>query len=179
MSQSVNEALLDGTEVAAVALTDEMVRREFIKHEASVKSIGILYYLGGVIGFIAGVVCFVGGMSEGRVENLILGPVLMFIAVCQFAVGWGLRRLCGWSRIPTVILSAIGLLGFPMGTLINGYILYLIVCEKSKTVFSEKYKAIIAATPHVKYRTSIVVWILLGILILLILLIIFAALTTR
>jgi hypothetical protein len=34
-------------------------------------------------------------------------------------------------------------------------------------VFSDEYKRVIAETPHIKYRTSIVVWIFLGLLLLL------------
>src|SRR4030095_8127226 len=86
----------------------------------------------------------------------------------QLWVGTGLRRLRRWARIPTGILSGIGLLGFPIGTIINGYILYLIFSQKGKVVFSDEYRAVIEQTPHIKYRTSIVVWIVLGLLLLLI-----------
>jgi len=33
-------------------------------------------------------------------------------------------------------------------------------------VFSEEYRAVIEQTPHIKYRTSIVVWVLLGLVLL-------------
>ena len=72
------------------------------------------------------------------------------------------------ARVPTGILSGIGLLGFPLGTIINGYILYLVFSQKGTTVFSDEYHAVIAQTPHIKYRTSIVVWILVGLVLLLI-----------
>jgi len=54
------------------------------------------------------------------------------------------------------------LIGFPIGTLIHGYILYLYWGTKGRKVFSPEYKQIIAGTPHVKYKTSIIIWILLG-----------------
>ena len=63
------------------------------------------------------------------------------------------------------MLSAIGLLGFPIGTLINGYILYLFLSKKGRTIFAPAYQDVIAATPHVKYRTSIVIWIFLALLV--------------
>jgi len=94
--------------------------------------------------------------------------VLLVMGTGLIWVGTGLRRLRKWARIPTGILSGIGLLGFPLGTLINGYILYLIFSQKGKTVFSEDYRAVIEQTPHIKYRTSIVVWVLLGLVLLLI-----------
>jgi hypothetical protein len=33
-------------------------------------------------------------------------------------------------------------------------------------VFEDDYPAIVAATPHIKYRTSVVTWVVLGLLIL-------------
>jgi len=80
-------------------------------------------------------------------------------------VARGVRKLLPWARTTASVLAGIGLLGFPLGTLINAYILYLLLSKKGKRIFEADYKAIIDATPHVKYRTSIVVWIVLGILV--------------
>ena len=77
----------------------------------------------------------------------------------------GLRNLRPWVRIPTIILSIIGLIGFPLGTLISAYILYLMFAAKSKMVFSPEYREIIAATPHLRYRTSFLKTVLVVILI--------------
>lgn len=159
-----------------VEFSDEMIRKEHIKHEASVQSVGVLYYIGGVFGFLAGITAFMRGISEGNTGDIVLGLIFIFVSVCQFIVGWGLRRLLGWARIPTIMLSSIGLIGFPIGTLVNGYILYLVVCAKGKVVFSEEYRAVIDATPNIKYKSSMIVWILLGILVLLIVLGLLAAL---
>jgi hypothetical protein len=63
------------------------------------------------------------------------------------------------------VLSALGLLGFPIGTLVNAYILYLYLSKKGRTIFAPEYKDVIAATPHVKYRTSIVVWVFLALVV--------------
>lgn len=46
-------------------------------------------------------------------------------------------------------------------------------------VFSDEYQAVIRQTPHIKYRTSVVVWILFGLLLLLVSLGIFAAMFIR
>jgi hypothetical protein len=53
----------------------------------------------------------------------------------------------------------------PIGTLINAYILYLVFSRKGRTILSEDYQQVIAATPHIKYKTSIIVWIFLGLLV--------------
>ncbi len=121
----------------------EEMRRKYIKHEASVKSIGILYYLGGIALVVAGISIAIAAIAGVRRDtaavSAILGVGLAILGIGQFSVGAGLRRLRSWARIPVGILSGIGLLGFPMGTIINGYILYLVFSEKGTTVFSPEY----------------------------------------
>jgi hypothetical protein len=141
----------------------EQIRTDHIKHEASVKSVGLLYFLGGIVVILAGL----GGLFSGGLMGVLVGGALMMLGGGQIATAVGLRKLKSWARIPTGIFSGIGLLGFPLGTLINAYILYLVFCRKGTTVFSDEYKRVIAETPHIKYRTSIVVWIFLGLLLLL------------
>lgn len=150
----------------------EAIRQEHIKHEASVKSVGVLYYLGAIAMVVMGVFSFVGasalggrGGSGGDLAGAGVGVVFIALGVGQFIVGTGLRKLRKWARIPTGILSGFGLLGFPIGTLINAYILYLVFSRKGKMVFSDEYKEIVEQTPHIRYRTSIVVWIVLGIVV--------------
>ena len=141
----------------------EEIRKGHIKHEASVKSIGILYFLAATVFILAAF----GGLATKEGQGIGVGLLLLCLGGLQVWMGIGLRRLKSWARIPAAVLSGIGLLGFPLGTIINGYILYLLLCQKGRTVFSDDYKRIIEQTPHIKYKTSIVVWIFLGILLLL------------
>ena len=144
----------------------EEIRRQYLKHEASVKSVGILYYLGGIALTVLGGASLFAVVSAGRgLLSLFIGVMLLLFGMGQLVVGYGIRRLKSWARIPTAILSGFGLLGFPIGTIINAYIMYLVLCKKGKMVFSEEYRDVIAQTPHIKYRTSIVVWILLGLIV--------------
>lgn len=151
--QKLREGVADGN--------SERIRQEHIKHEASVKSVGILYFLGSVFMILGGAI----SLANGDGVSLVVGLFFVAIGGLQIWVGIGLRRLRPWARIPTGILSGLGLLGFPLGTLINAYILYLIFSQKGKTVFSEEYQRIIEETPHIKYKTSIVVWVLVGLLV--------------
>ncbi|HEX5221151.1 MAG TPA: DUF4339 domain-containing protein [Verrucomicrobiae bacterium] len=142
----------------------EQIRKDHIKHEASVKSVGFLYFLAAAFLLLAGT----GGVLTGDGPSIAVGLVLACFGILQIWVGIGLRQLKSWARIPTAVLSGIGLLGFPLGTIINGYILYLVLCQKGRTVFSDEYKRVIEQTPHIKYKTSIIVWIFLGLLLVLI-----------
>ena len=72
------------------------------------------------------------------------------------------------TRVPVAILSGIGLLNFPIGTLINAYILYLVFSAKGQYVLSRPYAEIIRQTPHVRYRSSallIVLLIIIGLIV--------------
>ena len=137
------------------------MRREYLKHEASVRSIGFLYYLGGTALVVMGVVMMTAAAAMSGGIAAVPSLFLLGLGIGQLWIGRGLRKLKPWARLSTGILSGVGLIGFLLGTIINGYILYLIFSQKGKLVFSDEYRAVIEQTPHIKYRTSILVWILL------------------
>ena len=159
----------------------ESIRREHINHEASIKAVGTLYYLSMLGLAIVGVttVFSTSTFAGAGMAGAVAGAVMVVMAAVFLVVGRGLRTLRPWVRIPTVLLSILGLLGFPIGTLINGYIIWLILSKKGRLVLSPEYAAIVEATPHVKYRTSIVVWILLGLIVLLVVAVFTVPLFTR
>jgi hypothetical protein len=151
----------------------EAIRRAHINHEASIKAVGFLYYLGGVLLTVGGVASLPG--VQGGVSRPAIALLLIIVGIGQLFAGWGVRALRSWARIVGCVLSGIGLLAFPIGTLINAYILYLFLSKKGRTIFSSGYQDVITATPHVKYRTSIVVWIFLALIVGLILFAAFGA----
>ena len=140
------------------------VRQTYLNHESSVRSIGILYYIAGTLfGLLgtAGVFVEPEPSDEPELPAAVVVGLCLVLGVGYLLVGRGLRKLRPWSRIVSAVFAAIGLLGFPVGTLINGYILYLLFSEKGEVVFSEKYRQVIDATPEIKYKTSGFVWFLL------------------
>ncbi len=134
----------------------ETLRREYLNHEASIQSVGILYYLGFgmlVITFITMVVASVeseSGSDTPVAAVLLGGGLVCFIALW---IGRSLRKLKTQARVPVLLTSLAGLINFPVGTLINGYILWLVFSAKGKMVFSEEYARVIQQTPHIKYKT--------------------------
>lgn len=144
----------------------ERIRRELINHEASIQSVGALYLLTAVLsglGLVAMVAVLLFSLGSpdrgGEPVAVTLGFVLLLVLIValQFWLGKGLRKLDIKVRTVAIVLSAIGLLGFPLGTLIHGYILYLLAGEKGKRVFSPEYQEIIRATPHIQYKSP---WLL-------------------
>lgn len=169
MSDAVNPYAPPTAHVADISGADseaEAIRLEHVKHESSIKSVGTLYYIGGVATAIAMLSFLFAGVFQQGMASLMLLVVYGVLAIVSFVAGYGVRRLAPWARIVTIVLACIGLLGFPVGTIINGYILYLVLSAKGKRIFAPDYADIIAATPQIKYRTSLVVWVLLGIILL-------------
>jgi len=143
--------------------TAEQIRNEHLKHEASLKSVGFLYFLLATFLLLA---CFgmaISAANDSQPMPAALMAALFFgLAAILISSGIGLRRLKPWARVPAGIISGLGLLGFPVGTLINAYVLFLLFSTKGRMVFSPEYHRVMQETPHIKYRTSIVLWILLG-----------------
>jgi hypothetical protein len=146
----------------------EAIRREFLKHETSVRSIGTLYYLAG------GMLC-IGGLFLGyayfslrnELPLIFVAPLYLLLGALSILLARGIKSLRPWARTTAIVLACVGLLGVPVGTAINGYILYLLLCKKGKRIFEGDYAGIIAATPQIKYRGSVLTWTLLGIALLL------------
>lgn len=155
----------------------ERIRLAHVRHERQLKGIGSLYFLVAFFGMLGGIAMVVGafgaGVGEVRgTDDFALGVGFAYIAIAALTafLGLGFRRLRPWIRIPGGILSAIGLLAIPIGTLLNLYILYSMFGAKGQVVLSPSYDAIVAQTPHVKYRytlgdkiaTTIIVALVLG-----------------
>ena len=61
-----------------------------------------------------------------------------------------------------------GLFTLAIGGGLTGYLFYLMVSPKGAMVFSRPYQAVIAQTPHIRYRTSLVVQVAVVLLIVII-----------
>ena len=173
--------------LAPQELTDvESIRKRYLGHEASVKSIGTLYLIGGVFSLLISTVYIIAGISSfgdpspsnfaGPALELLValavGAGFLSLGAIQIWSGIGVRKLRPAARIGATVISAIGLLGFPIGTLVSAYFLYLLLSEKGSYVFSDAYKQVIALTPHMRYKTSILTWIVVILLVSLVLLVI-------
>lgn len=147
-----------------------VIRQQHLSHEASIKSIGTLYLLAALIFVPIGiwliVATFLGTPSLATTGSI--GFFQLAFGLFQGMTGLALRQLKNWARVVAIIFSVIGLIAFPLGTLISAYFLYLLLSAKGGYIFSDQYQQVIAATPDMKYKTSIIVWIFLALLLLLI-----------
>lgn len=149
----------------------ERIRNDHLKHESNIKGIGGLFVLGSILVVVGGLSALVGSLqSEGTLDPFALGVGVLFLllGIIQGAVGVGLYRYRSSARIPGAILSGISMINIPIGTLIGGFFLYTLVSEKGRYVFTPEYQQIMAATPHVKMKTSLFSKIILVLLIVII-----------
>lgn len=152
----------------------ESIRNAHIKTEASVKSVGTLMLLSSILIMVSStpvIMALIDGNLDLSMSIVWLQIfVLIPIAIFQIFLGMGVRKLQKWSRVPTLCLAGLSLINLPIGTLFGAYILYLLFSQKGKMVFSDEYQAIIQETPHIKYKTSIILKIALVVVIVLVLL---------
>lgn len=137
----------------------EAVRRAHIKHEANIKAVGSLYAFFGVIMAFSlvtmGWQMVLGGYTK---VDLVNGLWLSLAASLALALGGGLQKLASWVRIPATIIS--GLLGILsvvtiVGPFMNGYVIWLLLAQKGRTVMSPGYQKIVELTPDMKHPSSV------------------------
>lgn len=154
--------------VAAAPTDAERIRQEHVKHESTIKTLAALHFISGTVGLVAVVLALSQSLGSSEFTIVLCIAVL---AILNIFIGRGLRRFKPWARWAGVVVAAVfvvlSMVTFPVGPIINGIILYLLACRKSARIFAPDYQAIIAATPHVRHRTPVGVWITLGIVILL------------
>ena len=148
---------------------DVAIRTPLLKHEASLKPVALLYWLGAAYTGVVGAVMLPEALRKGPQGDFGYGFIVMAVVALVFAVafavtGWGFRTLAPWVKVPGGILSGIGLLAIPIGTLFNAYILYLMFGAKGRRILAPDYPAIRARTPHLKWRRSAAEWVGVGLI---------------
>jgi hypothetical protein len=147
------------------------IRTRMIGHETRIRGIGSLYFLMSTA-FLLPLIVMIGvGLSEGLgTVSGELGVVLIMgvISGGLIYLGHGVRKLRTWSRPVAIAMSSLGLLAIPFGTIINGYFMWLLLSQRGRQVFSDEYRAVIEATPEIRYRSSPVVLVAFVLLLLLI-----------
>lgn len=156
----------------------EEIRNKYLSAEASVRAIGTLNIFGSILLTLGGVATIANVRNAATPVELgaIVGQgiFLLVLATLSFIVGRGLRALKNWARITTAIMSIPGIL-----SPIVWFILYQLLCKKGVYVCTPEYALVREATPHIRYKTSIVVKVLLVLLLLVVLLAIAAPLFSR
>jgi hypothetical protein len=121
-----------------------------------VSILGILYVVFGCLGlvgafafllFFGGLAGIVGIVAQEEPDAAVAVPILGGIGVVAavimallslpgLVIGIGLTKFRRWGRVGGVILSAVNLVNFPLGTLIGAYGLWVLLSKESEPLFT-------------------------------------------
>lgn len=112
-----------------------------------VKILGWTYIVLGVFGillaialglFLAGIGLISGDQTAYNVLLIIaviVGGISAILSVPGVITGIGLLGLKSWARVLTIILGILNLPGFPFGTFLGVYSLYVMLDDETSTLF--------------------------------------------
>lgn len=110
-----------------------------------VRILGWLYVASGAVVLLLaalfGAIFGFAGLVAGRGDGLILGGIGAVIALFitlmslpSIVLGWGLLTWKPWSRMLGVVLSVLHLPSVPVGTLLGGYGLWVLLNDDTRRV---------------------------------------------
>jgi hypothetical protein len=118
-----------------------------------VKIIAVLFIVGGVLlligafftPLILGALAAVVGSTDDEgaavgaavlgFTGIALSVILGLLALPNLICGWGLLKFRGWARILGIILAAIALTKFPIGTAFGVYALVILFRKETEALF--------------------------------------------
>lgn len=129
--------------------------------EQHIKILGVLNIVWGAIGALGGIVILmIFGGAYGIVETVVghdpdafialpiiaiiggaISILLLLLSIPAIIIGIGLVMLKSWARILAIIISALHLLNFPIGTALGIYGLWVLLSQESLRCFSAKQTA--------------------------------------
>ena len=101
-----------------------------------VKVYAVLAWIGATLNIIGGIGLLLGGsaiagyVGQGYEQliagsSIFIGVLLIAFGLVEAYVGWGLWNQLIWSRVAVIVISALNLLNFPLGTFIGLIGIYL------------------------------------------------------
>ena len=101
--------------------------------------LAILYILGGLFAIGTGAMMLAGGSMIPFFGGFVaaVGATYVIIGLIDFAIAYGLWNLQPWARTVAIIFAIIGLLGFPIGTIISIIILWYLFKPEIKEAFKQ------------------------------------------
>jgi hypothetical protein len=116
--------------------------------ETHVKILGWLYIVLGILGvLLAGLIILVvagSGLISGDRTAItvtvivagVIGGFLVLVSVPGIIAGIGLLAYHPWARVLALVLGILNLPGFPTGTILGAYTLYVLLDSETTRLFS-------------------------------------------
>lgn len=129
---------LETTDVATPSAA--RIRRAHLATEAGIRVMAVCYLLFAPF-VVIGPLHIFGELALWQTIGFCL------VAALQIVAALGLWRWKPWSRPFVAVVSGLGLLAFPLGTLVNIHFLRLVFGGKGRMVFSPRYREIVKTIP--------------------------------
>jgi hypothetical protein len=121
--------------------------------ETHVKVLAALYIILGVLGTLFGLalmalLSFIGVAGAASdpdawmalpilgFTGAALGAFMLLLSIPGIVAGAGLLKYRPWARIVTIVLSALNLMNFPLGTIVGIYGLWVMLSEEGARLFA-------------------------------------------
>lgn len=118
--------------------------------ETNVKVLGWLYIVLGVLGVLVGAfVLFIllgtgiiaqdsEAMAVLSIVGVIVAGLMTVISLPGVVTGVGLLKFQSWARVLAIILGAINLPAFPIGTALGAYSLIVLLSDETSALFANR-----------------------------------------
>ncbi len=143
----------------------QALRQRHLMWEKCIRSIGVLFYLPAILLIHRGALILTGN-APGAPKPA--GLFLAAFGVAFVLAGYGFRKLDPAFRYRGGILAGISLIifavpqfgiFFPAGIAICAYVLFLIFGPPGRKVYAADYQRAIIATPEIKAKPPVIVWV--------------------
>lgn len=110
-----------------------------------IKIVGWMHLVFGALGVLGAVVlggfgtiaAVLSGDAGGLMAGGIMGLFAIFFGILSLPsllAGWGLLNYKPWARIVVIVLSVLNLVNIPIGTLIGGYSLWVMLNDETQQI---------------------------------------------
>jgi hypothetical protein len=122
-----------------------MTTREIEQH---VKILGWLHIVGHALFLVIGLFIFflligigaVSGEAEAMgvltIVGIFVGGIMLVLALPGLAAGYGLLKRRSWGRLLAIVVGALNLPNFPLGTVVGVYTLYVLLQNEASAYFA-------------------------------------------
>lgn len=162
------------------------IRRRLLSRESNIRAVGLLLLFSAVFQLLLGAGVIAMGVgdalgllpepetieqsarqssSERAIGAGIGGAALIALGVWFSWSGILLRKLMRSGRPAAYVYGILCLFGFPIGTLIGIAALTIISGRRASFILSPEYREIVAATPDIRAKLSIVTKVAIGLLV--------------
>jgi len=137
----------------------DVSRSEYIVHESKIKTIGLVYLITAPLLLSAVVIGFCTEYREflNQAYTPLWGMITLIslFFIIQAYAGYSLWRLRYRGKPLATVVICIGMVGFPLITMLSIYCAHVLRSKMTKIIFSPEYLRVISATPRYKLKPPV------------------------